>query len=97
MLRHEGPGLSLCGSGGPRWPEEDKQDGVVVPKGAGPRDLLVPSQRVDPRRSGGGWPAGCLFHLWGQFAAGFFLTLPRRGKQGGGISKLFAPGYPSYA
>lgn len=28
---------------------------------------------------------------------GFFLTLPRRGKPGGGISKLFSPGYPSYA
>lgn len=96
MLWRNGPGLLLCGSGGSRWQEEDKQDGLMVPKGVGTRDLLVPSQLVDPRRSRGGWPAGCLFHLQGHFAVGFF-SLPWRGKQGGGIFKLFSPGYPSYA
>jgi len=82
MLRREGPGLSLCGSGGSRWQEEDKQDGFVVPKGVGTRDLLVPSQPADPRRSGGGWPAGCLFHLQGHFVAGFFL-FAMEGEAGG--------------
>lgn len=68
----------------------------MVPEGVGTPGPPGTKPVMDPHGSGGWWPAGCLFNLWGHFAVGFF-SFAMEGEAGGGIFKLFSPGYPSYA